>query len=387
MLFFFVFLFPSISSLPADEPDEKDSLDLIHKELGEIRQQIEEQGQMIKALYKYANLHGDLEEEVEEELRKQELEEQLKLEPTLILDDENLTSMAQFSPIEASFAVMRGDGQIHILDFKGNIQERIKYAGDTFTCFAYSPDGKRILTGTETGKIVWYDLQNSGESTFVYSRPGVDIDRVCCLGDTNRIAWGTSMKYESRKDGKVNGGVLDLKTGEELWTFSAFIRNDFQTLAGSPDGSQVAVLDPTNKPRGAYLLAADTGIVSATLVHQRFQSGPLSVCVAPDNQHVAVGYGPYSVIFWDSVKQEAVKILEGHTNWVVSLAFSPDGKRLISGAGDSTARVWDLESGEEIGRIRFEGGSTYIDSVGFSPDGKSVLAATEGYLLIANAPD
>jgi WD40 repeat protein len=69
------------------------------------------------------------------------------------------------------------------------------------------------------------------------------------------------------------------------------------------------------------------------------------------------------------------------------LAFSPDSKRLISGGGDSTARIWDVQTGREIGRVRFEGESTYVNSVGFSPDGKLILAAAQNdVLVVAKAP-
>lgn len=70
----------------------------------------------------------------------------------------------------------------------------------------------------------------------------------------------------------------------------------------------------------------------------------------------------------------------------LDLAFSNDGRHLISGAGDSTARVWDVQAGTETGRIRFAGGSTYVYSVDFSFDGGRVIALTEdGQLVIAGA--
>jgi WD40 repeat protein len=115
------------------------------------------------------------------------------------------------------------------------------------------------------------------------------------------------------------------------------------------------------------------------------EGGGLSVAVAPDSQLVAVG-NP-GVFLWDVKKKEMIRHLKGHDNWVVALAFSADSQRLISGAGDSTARVWEVATGKEVGRLRFPGSSTYVHSVGFSCDGKRVLAAAEGgHLIIARAP-
>src|SRR5262245_53472873 len=44
-------------------------------------------------------------------------------------------------------------------------------------------------------------------------------------------------------------------------------------------------------------------------------------------------------------KTEEVTSFQGHTAWVSSVAFSPDGKRAVSGSSDNTARLWDIESG------------------------------------------
>ena len=58
--------------------------------------------------------------------------------------------------------------------------------------------------------------------------------------------------------------------------------------------------------------------------------------------------------------------LEGHSDSVKSVAFSPDGASIVSGSDDNTVKVWSVESGESV---TFEGHSEGVTSVSFSPDG------------------
>ena len=67
-------------------------------------------------------------------------------------------------------------------------------------------------------------------------------------------------------------------------------------------------------------------------------------------------------------------LLKGHTNVVMGLAFSPDGKTLISGSGDSTAILWDVET--KTLRRRLEGHRDYIYAVGFTPDGARAVTGS-----------
>jgi WD40 repeat protein len=49
---------------------------------------------------------------------------------------------------------------------------------------------------------------------------------------------------------------------------------------------------------------------------------------------------------WDSSTGEVQNVLEGHTEFSLSVAFSPDGKRIVSGSKDKSVRVWDSSTGE-----------------------------------------
>src|SRR6266446_1978102 len=65
-----------------------------------------------------------------------------------------------------------------------------------------------------------------------------------------------------------------------------------------------------------------------------------------------------------------LRTLAGHTDWVYATQFSPDGRKLLSGSGDKTLRLWDVETGEEL--KTFRGHTELIGSVAFSPDEKLV---------------
>ena len=69
------------------------------------------------------------------------------------------------------------------------------------------------------------------------------------------------------------------------------------------------------------------------------------------------------------------KVIEGHTDAVGCVAFSPDGQQIVSGSNDWTVRVWDTKTGE-VAAGPFEGHTGPVWSVAFSPDGQQIVSGS-----------
>ena len=87
---------------------------------------------------------------------------------------------------------------------------------------------------------------------------------------------------------------------------------------------------------------------------------------------------------WDASTGKELFTLEGHSDIVRTVAYSPDGKSIASGAGgDNTVRIWNPETGKEI--VYLKGHSQEIIQVVYSPDSKLVASAgSDGIVKIWN---
>ncbi|MBK9938394.1 MAG: PD40 domain-containing protein [Chitinophagaceae bacterium] len=66
--------------------------------------------------------------------------------------------------------------------------------------------------------------------------------------------------------------------------------------------------------------------------------------------------------------------LRGHSDWVRSASFSPDGKKIVTTSSDNTSKIWDVKSGTVLAELR--GHSDGVVSASFSPDGKMIATVS-----------
>ncbi len=103
----------------------------------------------------------------------------------------------------------------------------------------------------------------------------------------------------------------------------------------------------------------------------------LSVAFSPDGKKLATGSFDKSAKIWDLKSGKNISTLQGHSSYVRSVAFSPDGKKLATGSNDNSAKIWNIESGKEI--MTLLGHSASVRSVAFSPDGKKLATSSDDF--------
>jgi WD40 repeat protein len=226
------------------------------------------------------------------------------------------------------------------------------------TSVAFSPDGRRLASGSADETVQVWDAQTGAELACLGGHTDV-VTSVAFSPDDSRIASGS-------EDRTVR--VWDAQTGAELGCLSGHA-DDVESVAISRDGRRIA---SGSRDHTVRLWDAQTGAELACL--RGHTDDVRSVTFSPDGGRVASGSYDQTVRVWELQTGAELACLRGHTNWVTDVAYSPDGRHLASASPDQTVRVWDAETGAELARLRGHKSSFWC--VAFSPDGRRLVSGS-----------
>ncbi|KAG8711267.1 hypothetical protein FRC08_016095 [Ceratobasidium sp. 394] len=148
-------------------------------------------------------------------------------------------------------------------------------------------------------------------------------------------------------------------------------------LAFAPENSEISQRMRRFFPK---LLTVTQGAENAwtrCLRRVEVTSTVLSVAIFPNSRRIVSGSGDGTVRIWDAETGDPVlEPLKGHTEAVLSVAFSPNGRWIASGSADKTIRIWDAETGEA--RLDpLHGHTDWVRSVAFSPNSCRVVSGSD----------
>jgi len=125
------------------------------------------------------------------------------------------------------------------------------------------------------------------------------------------------------------------------------VENLEKTLGKDGLESSEHVVDIIYQPQAVFKVRAVTRCTSTIPGHAE---AVISIQFSPDGRYLASGSGDTTVRFWDVNTETPHHTCKGHKHWILSIAWSPDGKKLASGCKNGQICVWDPSTGKQIGK-------------------------------------
>ena len=245
----------------------------------------------------------------------------------------------------------------------------------TINDIKFSPDGNWVAVAGSIG--VWLYNAHIGAEVALFTGHTQSVLSVAFSPDGKTLAsgsWDTTIRLWDVETQQHKASLTQHTYG--IWA-----------VAFSPDGKTLA----SSSPGSIRLWDVETGQHKARL--KTYTGRAKALAFSPDGGILAnIGQElpltrtrkNYPIQLWDVATSQHFLTLEGHTSEIEAVAFSSDGKTLVSASWDRTIRLWDVNTGDQLST--FMGNSDWLTAVVFSPDGRTIVSGSRrGEVRLWNA--
>ncbi len=229
---------------------------------------------------------------------------------------------------------------------------------DAVRCAEFSPDGTRIATGCDDGRVRFWATA-SGREVMPPLQHSKSVDSLSFSPD------GTLLATACRDNSARLWSAVD---GHSIAAFPH--RGVVFCLAFSPDGQRLAT---GSQDRTARVWNTSTG--QPVTPPLRYADVVGYVAFSEDGRLVGADLTDHTNRAWDVAGAQPPVPKIQHRDTVLCASFSPDGRWIVTGSDDHTARVWEAASGEPVTPPLEHGG--IVRTAAFSPDGRRVVTSCD----------
>jgi WD40 repeat protein/serine/threonine protein kinase len=266
-----------------------------------------------------------------------------------------------FSPDGRRLASGSRDGTVKVWDAQTGQEIRtLKDHTGTVYRVAYSPDGRRLASASADGTVKVWDAQTGQRALSLEGHT----DHV------HGVAFGPDGRQVASASADQTVKVWDAQTGQDLRTLEGHTGN-VSNVVFSPDGRRLASASWDGTVR---VWDAQTGQNVVTFTGHTDGVKVEGLTFSPDSRHLASASVDGMVKVWEAQTGQEVLSFRGHAGPVYGVVYSPDGCRLASASVDGMVKVWNAQTGREIFTLKGHTGSIY--SVAYSPDGRRLASAS-----------
>lgn len=229
----------------------------------------------------------------------------------------------------------------------------------------FSPDNRFVLTTSQGDLVHIWDTASGRLYQSLHGAPGRQ-NSLAVSADGEYVAVGTE---------NAALAIWRINTGAPLHVIEGH-EGPVTNVQFSPDGQYLATVGRDGAIRVwevvtgylAFSMRADSSLNCL-----RFDHKGQNIAVAGDN-----------VTLFNLRSGKVLKTFKGHAGQIRDLAFSPNGKFLLTGSEDKTAKLWSITTGRLLDTLEIQDGA--ISAVAFSPDGNYVATGSQQFLPAQGKP-